>query len=53
LSGHYITFLPPIVLEAIVDAENPILTPKLSNAQGDLTDAEQKIENEAANPELK
>jgi hypothetical protein len=51
LSGHYITFLPPIVLEAVVDAENPILTPKPFDTQEDFAGTEQELQNEA--PELK
>lgn len=53
LSGHYITFLPPIVLEAIVDAENPILMPKPLASQDNFLSTEQKLEDQTSHPELK
>ncbi|KAI6183470.1 Sterol regulatory element-binding protein cleavage-activating protein [Aphelenchoides bicaudatus] len=52
LSGRYITFLPPVIIESVVNAANPILTPKRRRVDPLINVGDQDMED-MANPELK
>ncbi|KAI6224453.1 Sterol regulatory element-binding protein cleavage-activating protein [Aphelenchoides fujianensis] len=54
LGGQYITFLPPIVIKAVIPAEDPILTPLPSDRSHSPSNADAfDAEDATSNPELK
>ncbi|KAI6224471.1 Sterol regulatory element-binding protein cleavage-activating protein [Aphelenchoides fujianensis] len=53
LGGQYITFLPPIVLKAVIPADDPILTPLPSDRSHSPANADALDVEDTTNPELK